>query len=55
MTQPSAINGETVTRWFIVPGREISPEMATRLIGRPDVRGGHDGMWPGHDQTWRIR
>lgn len=40
--------------YYIVPGGYIEPATAEKIRRRPDVVGGNDGLFPGHDQTWRI-
>lgn len=40
--------------YFIIPGKQISYEIAQKLIDRPDVYGCADGLFPGCDQTWRF-
>ena len=40
--------------YFIAPGGPVSRPIALKIIEHPQVRGGRDGMWPGHEQTWRI-
>ena len=44
----------TGKHWFITPDTWVSGDIAAKLIDRPDVMGGKDGLWPGHDQTWRF-
>lgn len=39
---------------FLIPGGVVHPVTAAKLKEHPQVRGGRDGMWPGHEQTWRI-
>ena len=41
-------------QWFIAPGGPVTAEVAAKLIDRPDVCGCSDGLFPGHDQTWRL-
>ncbi len=40
--------------YYLVPGGHVSAEIAEKIKARPDVIGGADGLFPGHDQTWRI-
>jgi hypothetical protein len=40
--------------WFIVPGGRVDDDIAKKLMDRPDVRAEHDGLFPGHSQTWRM-
>jgi hypothetical protein len=32
----------------------VPPSLAHQIKDHPQVTGGKDGMWPDHDQTWRI-
>ena len=41
-------------RWFVVPGGPIKPETADKIKNHPSVVAQKDGLWPGHDQTWRM-
>lgn len=41
-------------QWYIVPGGPVGLSVAEKLIERPDVHGGKDGLFPGCDQTWRF-
>lgn len=48
-------NNEKRTKgYFIIPGKQVSFDIAQKLIDRPDVCGGKDGLFPGCDQTWRL-
>jgi hypothetical protein len=40
--------------YYLVPGGRVSTEIADKIKARPDVSAGSDGLFPGHDQTWRI-
>jgi hypothetical protein len=42
-------------QWFVVPGGPVTDATADRIRKRPDVIGQHDGLFPGHDQTWRMQ
>lgn len=54
MRKPDArvvkMNGEH----YVVPGGRIERAAATKVMSHPLVRAGHDGLFPGHDQTWRM-
>jgi hypothetical protein len=39
---------------YVVPGGLVSSAVAEKIKARPNVVGGADGLFPGHDQTWRI-
>jgi hypothetical protein len=39
-------------QWYIIPGGAIGIHVAEKLIERPDVFPGRDGLFPGIDQTW---
>lgn len=41
-------------KWYLVPGGEVSEEIANNLIKEPDIKPGNDGMFPGISQTWGI-
>jgi hypothetical protein len=41
--------------WYVIPGGNVDPACARLIIERADVHGAADGLWPGFDQTWRIR
>jgi hypothetical protein len=32
----------------------VEDVVADKIKNHPLVRGGHDGLWPGHHQTWRM-
>jgi hypothetical protein len=40
--------------FYVVPGGLIDDRTALAIQKRPDVWSGKDGLWPGHDQTWRL-
>jgi len=40
--------------FYVVPGGYVEPDTAKAIMKRPDVCGSKDGLWPDHDQTWRI-
>jgi hypothetical protein len=35
-------------------GGRVDDQVATKIQSHPLVRAGKDGLWPGHDQTWRM-
>lgn len=39
---------------YLVPGGYVEPETAAKIKAQPNVTCGEDGLFPGHDQTWRI-
>jgi hypothetical protein len=41
-------------RWFVVPGGPVKGETAEMIKTHPGVVGQRDGLWPNHDQTWRM-
>jgi hypothetical protein len=41
--------------WFVLPGGAVSEQTATAIINHPSVIAGKDGLFPGHDQTWRMQ
>lgn len=40
--------------WFIVPGGEVAASVVAKLLERPDVQPGGDGLFPGISQTFRL-
>jgi hypothetical protein len=40
--------------WFVVPGGPVSDGVADQIKAHPLVSGQCDGLWPGHDQTYRM-
>jgi hypothetical protein len=41
--------------WFVVPGGTVTDEVANVIKNHPSVIGGKDGLFPDHDQTWRMK
>jgi hypothetical protein len=41
--------------FWITQGEHIDSAIAKQIIGHPQVIGGHDALFPGHHQTWRLR
>jgi hypothetical protein len=41
--------------WFVLPGGEVDNTTANTIINHPSVIGERDGLFPQHDQTWRMR
>ena len=39
---------------YIVPGGTVSAETAEKIKAHPLVWASKDGLFPGHDQTWRL-
>ena len=48
------INGDRAEYWMYPSGIRVEPSLAAKLKLHPQVKPGSDGIWPGHDQTWRI-
>src|SRR5262249_47863533 len=46
------ING---MRWFIVPGGQVAESVVERILARPDVQPHDNGLFPGCEQTFRLR
>jgi hypothetical protein len=40
--------------WFVIPGGPVTDIVANKVREHPAVVAGADGMFPGHDQTWRM-
>lgn len=41
-------------RWFVVPGREVDPEVAQKVIAEADVYPSNDALFPGITQTFHL-
>jgi hypothetical protein len=41
--------------FYVVPGGYVEPEIAKKIIERPDAQPYDDGLFPGHPQTWRLK
>jgi|GEM_PF-4697839 len=39
---------------YVVPGGYVEADVAQKIKDHPQVRASHDGLFPGHDQTWRL-
>jgi hypothetical protein len=42
-------------RWFVIPGGAVNEAVAETIRTHPLVSGSRDGLFPQHDQTWRMR
>jgi hypothetical protein len=41
--------------YYVVPGGgRVDDQAALQVIAHPYVRGGKDGLFPSHDQTWHF-
>lgn len=40
--------------YYLVPGGYVEPSTAEKIKGHPYVQAMEDGLFPGHDQTWRL-
>ena len=49
------MNGRADYRWYVVPGGVIDDYVAEEIKSHPAVIGQGDGLFPQHDQTWRMR
>jgi hypothetical protein len=49
------MHGNSGLRWYVVPGGEITENVASALLARPDVQPANDGLFPGISQTFRLR
>jgi hypothetical protein len=50
-------NGRAPGGYFVTGvkgGGNVDDTVAVRIMQHPFVRGGKDGLFPGHDQTWRM-
>jgi hypothetical protein len=41
-------------RWYVVPGGQVSDDVAARILKRPDVQPRNDGLFRGCDQTYQL-
>lgn len=41
--------------WYLVPGGEVSGDVAQAIIAMPNVHGNEDGLFPGISQTWKMK
>ncbi len=48
------MNNQVGTSWYLVPGGEVTEDVARLLTQRPDVVSSEDGLFPGIPQTYRI-
>ena len=39
---------------YVIPGGYVTPDVAEKIKSHPLVVSGHDGLFPGHAQTWRM-
>lgn len=39
---------------YVIPGGYVEPDTAEKIKAHPAVIPGGYGLFPGHDQTWRI-
>src|SRR5262249_60715160 len=42
-------------RWFVVPGGQVAESVVKRIRARPDVQPHDNGLFPGCEQTFRLR
>jgi hypothetical protein len=47
-----ALNGSSI--WCVIPGGITTDVVASKIRAHPAVVAGEDGLFPGHDQTWRM-
>jgi len=52
LTRMHTVNG---LRWFVVPGGQIADSTAKRILSRSDVQPHDSGLFPGCEQTFRLR
>lgn len=39
---------------YVIPGGYVEPDVAEKIKTNPQVVAGEDGLFPGHNQTWRM-
>ena len=49
------IIGQGGVMWFVIPGGQVTGAIADRIKQDLAVVGQKDGLFPHHDQTWRMR
>jgi hypothetical protein len=49
------IIGRGGAMWFVIPGGQVTDVIAARIKENPAIVGQRDGLFPHHDQTWRMR
>jgi hypothetical protein len=49
------IIGRGGAMWFVIPGGQVTDVIADQIKQHPAVVGQKDGLFPHHDQTWRMR
>jgi hypothetical protein len=47
-------NGDGTSGHYLAPGGYVEPAIAEKLKSHPLISAGADGIWPGHDQTWKL-
>lgn len=40
---------------YLIPGGYVEPDVAEKIKKHNGVIAGNDGLFPSHDQTWRMR
>jgi hypothetical protein len=53
-TRMIRVNSDHGSQYYVVPGGYVDPQTAEKIKNHPQVTSGRDGLWPGHEQTWRI-
>jgi hypothetical protein len=48
------MHAKTGFEYFLLKGGYVTHHTAKRLKEFPLIRGGKDGLFPNHEQTWRI-
>jgi hypothetical protein len=41
--------------WFVIPGGQVTDVVAAQIKENPAAVGQRDGLFPHHDQTWRMQ
>jgi hypothetical protein len=49
------MHSEQRSHWFVVPGGAVTEAVAATIRNHPSVIGQKDGLFPQHDQTWRMQ
>src|SRR5690348_4342022 len=49
------MHGGSSAHWLVVPGGAVPDDVAIAIRNDPRIVGQKDGLFPGHDQTWRFQ
>jgi hypothetical protein len=49
------LNTVSGAKYFVVPGGPVSDATARAILARPDIESRDNGLFPGVEQSWRIK